>query len=256
MRWCGVILAAAMAAAGGTAFAAEYGTVKGQFVLDGPAPGLKPLVVKGDPTAKDPAVCAKDNVPDESLVVDPESHGIANIFVWLRKAPADIHPDLKESKDKVVKFDQRGCRFFPHAMVLRTDQTVAILSGDPIGHNTHVVSISNRGENQTIPGEDREGRVRWQFKLPERFVTNVKCDIHAWMTAWWLIIDHPYAAVTDKDGKFTIEKVPAGEHEFQIWQEKSGWVFGPKKRTIKVDVPANGTADLGTLKVPVAAFLK
>ena len=36
----------------------------------------------------------------------------------------------------------------------------------------------------------------------------VTCDFHPWMKVYWLILDHPYAALTDKDGRFHIENMP------------------------------------------------
>ena len=36
------------------------------------------------------------------------------------------------------------------------------------------------------------------------------------------MIDHPYAALTDKDGKFQIDNLPVGEHNFRIWHERLG----------------------------------
>jgi hypothetical protein len=143
-------------------------------------------------------------------------------------------------------------------MILRTDQTVAILSGDPISHNTHVNTINNAGQNQTIAAEDRTGQTRWSFPIPERYVTKVNCDIHGWMNAWWLIIDHPYAAVTDKTGHFTIEKVPAGPQQFIAWQEAEGWVFGKErsKRSRTIEVKPDQTNDIGIIKIPASAFEK
>jgi hypothetical protein len=167
--------------------------------------------------------------------------------------------ELKESKDKLVKFDQENCRFIPHALILRTDQSIAILSGDPISHNTHVYPIRQDGKNEAIAASDRNGNVKWQFSIPEKMPTTVKCDIHNWMEARWLIIDHPYAAITDKEGRFKIENVPAGEHNFMIWHERSGWVFGGSKRSIPVTVEAGKTTQLGnaaTISVPVANFTK
>jgi hypothetical protein len=243
----------------GRAIAADTGTVVGQFVLEGEIPKLPPLVKQGDTAVKNPEVCAKQNVPDESLVVDEASKGIANIFVYLQKAPSGMPAELKESKDKLVKFDQENCRFSPHALILRTDQSIAILSGDPISHNTHVYPIRQDGKNEAIAASDRVGNVKWQFAVPEKMPTTVKCDIHNWMEARWLIIDHPYAAITDKEGRFKIENVPAGEHNFMIWHERSGWVFGGGKRSVPVTVEAGKTTQLGnaaTISVPVANFTK
>jgi hypothetical protein len=239
--------------------AADTGTLSGQFVLEGEAPKLAPLVKAGDTNVKNPEVCAKQTVPDESLVVDESTKGIANIFVYLQKAPADMPADLKESKDKIVKFDQKGCRFIPHAMILRTDQSVEILSDDPISHNTHVNPIRQDGKNEAISAGDRSGNVKWQFTVSERLPIKVNCDIHSWMSANWLIIDHPYAAITDKEGRFKIENVPAGEHKFLIWHERAGWVFGGSKRSIPVTIEAGKTTQLGnaaSISVPVANFEK
>jgi hypothetical protein len=244
---------------GSQALADGYGTVTGQFVLDGEIPTLKPLVAKGDTTVKNGEVCGKEGVADESLIVDPDTKGIANVFVYMPKAPKDIFPGLKESKEKVVKFDQQGCHFIPHALILRTDQSVAILSGDPILHNTDVVAVRNTGQNQTI-SMDRVGNTQWTFPQAERMPTMVKCDIHPWMRAWWLIIDHPYAAISGKDGKFTIEKVPAGTQEFTAWQDANDgrWVFGKTRatRVIKVNVVPNKTTSIGVIKIPVAELEK
>jgi len=249
----------ALALAASRANAADTGTLAGQFVLEGEAPKLAPLVKEGDTTVKNPEVCAKQNVPDESLVVDPSTKGIANVFVYLQKPPAGMPAELKESKDKIVKFDQKGCRFLPHSLILRTDQTVEILSDDPISHNTHVYPIRQDGKNEAIAANDRSGNVKWQFSLPEKMPTTVKCDIHTWMEARWLIIDHPYAAITDKEGRFKIENIPAGEHNFLIWHERAGWVFGGSKRSIPATIEAGKTTQLGnaaSISVPVANFEK
>ena len=88
----------------------------------------------------------------------------------------------------------------------------------------------------------------------------VKCDIHPWMRAWWLIVDHPYAAISGKDGKFTIEKVPAGTQEFTAWQDANDgrWVFGKTRatRVIKVKVEPDKTTSIGVIKIPAAELEK
>ena len=227
---------------------AKYGTLTGQFVLDGAVPSLKALVTKGDPAVRDAAICSADTVPDDSLVVNPTSKGIANIFVYIKKAK-DVHPSLKTPASPTVDFDQKGCRFFPHALFVRTNQTVKVLSDDAIAHNTHTFPLRNQAANTAIKPKERVG-VPYSNPITESLPMEVKCDFHPWMKAYWLVLDHPYAAVTDKDGKFTIENLPAGEHEFVVWQEKSGYV----ERKLKVDVKGGSTTNLGAVKVPVAKF--
>ena len=230
---------------------AQWGTVKGQIVFDGDLPKLKPLVTKGDSSAKDSAVCAAEEVPEEKLIVDPESKGIANVVVYLAKKPAKVHPDLVKSKDAEIKFDQKGCRFLPHVLVVRTDQKVRVLSDDSIAHNTHTNPIKNNQENFIVPPNDRAGVLMKPLTLVERVPVKVVCDIHPWMSAYWVVIDHPYAAVTDAKGNFEIPNLPVGSHEFTIWQESSGYL----DRKYVVDVKAGDNVQK-PLKYGAAQLLK
>jgi len=225
----------------------KYGIVTGQFILDGAIPDLPPIVKAGE-AVRDAAVCAKEEVPNEELVIDPKSKGIANIFVYIRK-PKNVPAEFKKSDKPYVEFDQKGCRFIPHALIVRTDQTVKVLSGDPVAHNTHTHPIRNQAVNTAIKPNDREGL---PFKKPiaESLPMRVTCDFHPWMKAYWLVLDHPYAAVTDEEGRFTIENLPPGEHEFVVWHERAGYVN--RKLTVKVE--AGKTTDLKTQSVPASKF--
>ena len=229
---------------------AQGGTVEGQVVFDGTPPQLAPKVKKGDPTAKDAQVCAADDVPDESLVVDPATKGIANVVVYLRKAPANIPADLKKSKEKEVVLDQKGCRYFPHVIALRTDQSLKCISSDAVAHNVHIKPLANDAKNFVVSPNDQQGTLVSLTKA-ETLPVNVNCDIHPFMQAYCVITDHPYVAVTDKEGKFKIEGLPPGEHSFTVWQEKSGYI----ERALKVTVKA-GTQTIPTIKAPAAKFDK
>jgi hypothetical protein len=47
-----------------------------------------------------------------------------------------------------------------------------------------------------------------------------KCDVHPWMFAWVTAVDHPYFAVTGKDGTFTIKDVPPGKYKIVALHRK------------------------------------
>jgi plastocyanin len=249
-RWLVVGLSVGVCASAAAPAHAQTGTIEGQFVLDGDVPNNPPKIKKGDPAAKDPAVCAVEDVPDESLVVDPASKGIANVIVFLRKAPANMPADLKASKEKEVVLDQKGCRFLPHVLAVRTDQTVKCINSDGAAHNVNIAPFINPPANFVVPANDQTGN-KVTMKSAESLPVGVKCDIHSWMNAFWVVTDHPYVAVTDAQGKFKIEGLPAGDHTFSVWQESAGWI----NRTYKVSVKAGANA-LPPVKVPVASFKK
>lgn len=228
----------------------DWGSIKGQIVADGAVASLKLLVTKGDAGAKDSSVCAAQDVPDESLVVDAKSGGIANVVIYLQKKPAKVHPDLEKSKEKEVLFDQKGCQFLPHVLLVRNDQQVRVKSDDAVAHNTHTYPLKNKQENFVVSPNDRTGVAVPSVTLAERLPAKVGCDIHPWMQAYWVILDHPYAAVTKADGTFEIKGLPVGDHVFTVWQEKVGYLDKMYKVTVKA-----GDNELKPVKVPAATLL-
>jgi hypothetical protein len=58
------------------------------------------------------------------------------------------------------------------------------------------------------------------------------------MGAWIIVSDHPYHAITDGDGNFTLDDIPPGTYTVQCWQELLG------EQTLEVDVEGGVTASL------------
>ena len=85
---------------------------------------------------------------------------------------------------------------------------------------------------------------------PEKIPVQYNCDIYPWMHGWILVSPHPYAAVSDASGNFTINGLPTGEWEFQVWHERVGslktadWPKGRFTLDIK-----HGKNNLGTIKL-------
>lgn len=249
MSWaCGLLLAAA--GSGTMVSAADWGSIEGQFVIDGTV-DVPPIHKKGDATVKDKEVCAAEDMPDESLVINKANGGIANIVIYLAKAPAAVHPDHKDAPKDAVTFDQKNCRYLPHLSLVRKGQPVKCVSSDGAAHNVHTLPVKNNAENFIVQPNDKTGR---EIKLTqtENLPLKVTCDIHAWMNAYWVVTDHPYAAITDADGKFKIENLPAGEHTFRVWQERVGYL----NREYKVTVAAGKSTPLAAVKVPADKLAK
>ena len=224
---------------------AQWGDLTGQFIFDGDIPAPD----EADST-KEP-LCAPKALTDE-LVINKDNKGIANIFVFIpAKEKPKVHPDLKASKDKDVVLDQKLCRFLPHAQVMRTDQILQVKSMDNFLHNTRPNPLKNDGVNFVVAANAREGYT-WKPKVAELNPTQIKCDLHSWMSNYVLVLDHPYAVVSDKDGKFKIEKLPVGELEFRFWHERPGHI----EKAVKIKIENGKTKDLGTLKVKAEKFAK
>lgn len=230
------------AGAGEATTAAGYGNLVGTVTYDGAPSPLAALVTAGSPV-KDAEVCSVVAVPDESLVVNPSNNGIANVVIFLEKRPANIKPELAKPPTEPVMFDQKGCRFLPHLVTVQVGQPLLVVSDDAIPHNTHTNPNRNDSFNKVITANERKG-VPCDYKKAETAPISVVCDYHAWMKAWHFPLDHPYVAVTDKDGKFKIEGLPAGTHSFNVWHERGKSQLLERKLQIKIEVDTDTPKNL------------
>ena len=221
--------------------AAQTGSVKGSFIYKGEPPTLEPLIIN-----KDQQACGK--AQPQKLLVDPATKGVANIFIWIARVnEKDIPSELKKPKEAEVVIDQKDCVFLPHCLIARAGQTLKMLNGDPVAHNVRATMLRNGAFNYTVAPNDREG-VESELKRGEILPQPVVCDIHPWMQAHVLVVDHPYAAVSNEKGEFTIEGLPPGKYDFKLWHETSGYVKHDDVEN--VEVKAGAPTDLGKLEIP------
>ena len=162
------------------AWAEETGTIKGQVLMDGPSPlaGAPPLLRKDDPVAQKTG-CNTADIPNRKLVVDAKSGGIANIVVYLRKAPVNTPANLKMPPAEPVVFDQKECQFLPRMLSVRVGQTVNCVSQDAVSHNVHTNGFSNPSENFLIPANSKVP-TPVKLKDAENLPMRVNCDLHGW----------------------------------------------------------------------------
>ena len=215
----------------------QYGSIEGRVVYNGEYPELEPLVRTGG-QIKDAEVCAAADIPDETLVVDRESKGVSNVFVWLnRKNDARVHPDLTKEPLNLPELNFQGCRIQPHALCAQTQTGMKVVSKDGLPHNPHDYPVRNSsgcvGLSPWSLG-DKESANFHRFRSAEPHPMKITCDYHPWMIGYVLVQDHPYMTVTDSQGRFRIDKIPHGEVKIQIWHELAG--FLERNRSVELNV--------------------
>ena len=185
------------------------GMILGRVVFDEDAPHREALLV-----SKDVDVCGKTEKLPESLLVGPDS-GIKNAVVFLHAVTGGTSL-VQPGSNPVI--DQTDCIYIPHVLLVPAGATVDIKNSDGILHNIHTYSEKNPAFNTAQPKFKRV--LSKTFSQPE--MIRVTCDVHDWMTAWIVVQDHPYYALTDDTGAFQLTDVPAGEYELKIWHEELG----------------------------------
>lgn len=185
----------------------DGGTITGTIKFAGTAPPRKELQV-----TKDKEVCGKEKHLSWDLIVGPNK-GIENTVVRL----IDVKKGKKWEIAKAT-IDQKGCVYLPHVAVAPAGGEVDILNSDGILHNIHTFSTANPAINKAQPKFKKV--LTEKFAKPE--VIKVTCDAHAWMLGWLAVSDHPYVAVTNDKGEFSLSNVPPGTYKLEVWQESLG----------------------------------
>jgi len=201
-----VILCAAFVACLAAAPAAGAAGIRGVVLFNG---AVEP---KKLPVTIDHYICGKEK-PAEDLVVSAQ-RGVRNAVVWLQTPPAGA---TWPSAPVKVDMDQKNCVFVPRVVLVPAGGTVEFLNSDRLLHNLHSASRENPTFNRTQP----KGRaIPIAFAKPE--IIRINCDLHSWMRAWVVVADHPFYALTNEAGEFSLPGVPPGKYTLQIWQESLG----------------------------------
>ena len=139
---------------------------------------------------------------------------LANVFVRLQ----GTFPETPIPEEPVV-IDQVDCIFTPRLVGARAGQLVQIKNSDPLLHN---VNTQTSTTNRFNVGQPVQGMVHEVRLAEEDGVLRIRCDLHRWMTEYIGVVPHPFFAVTDISGVFTIDDVPAGTHSIEVWHEEYG----------------------------------
>jgi hypothetical protein len=188
------------------------GTIRGQVVLQGTRPSPQFL-----PVHKNREVCG-EQVPDESLQVGPHSE-VKNVAVVLEGIRAG-----KPKPSSLAVLDNARCAFVPRVQTLTVGQELELRNSDPILHTVHARQ-RYRGTLFNV-GLPVWRRVQQTLLTPGLMV--IDCDVlHTWMRAYIIVTEHPYATVTDAEGRFTLDHVPPGIYTLHLWHERLGTQESP-----------------------------
>jgi hypothetical protein len=203
------------------------GTIKGRITFTGKEPGNRVIRMGMDPMCA-AANAGKRTVNEVYLVGDNNTLG--NVFVKLEGTfPATPIPA------QPVEIDQMACFYKPRVVGARVGQTLRVRNGDNLLHNVHSDSTKGNAFNfaEPVKGMQRD------ITLKDEEMLRIGCDVHRWMTAWVGIVSHPYFAVSDGSGMFTIANVPPGKRTITAWHES----FGTLTKSVEVKAGQAATVD-------------
>jgi hypothetical protein len=180
----------------------DGGALTGTVKFVGAPPTLDPI-----PVNKNRDVCGETK-PSESLVLGPD-HGVKGGVVMI----AGVTRGKRAGGDVIL--DNHKCLFVAHVTAVGPGVRVHVKNSDPVLHNTHGFLSRTTVFNLALPNKDQVIDITRRLSKPG--VVRVLCDAHTHMSAWILVHDNPYVAVTDMHGAFRITDVPPGTYRVTLW---------------------------------------
>jgi plastocyanin len=133
-----------------------------------------------------------------------------------------------------VVLDQINLVFVPHVLPVLAGTTVAFPNNDTVRHNVFSPSPAKRFNLGTYAQ-----KVTKHVVFDQPGVVALLCNVHAEMSAYVVVTETPYFAVTNAAGEYTIPNVPPGSYVLKAWHESSR----PKEQKIEVKDGPPGKAD-------------
>jgi plastocyanin len=129
--------------------------------------------------------------------------------------------------------DQINLKFIPHVLPILVGTRVAFPNSDAIRHNVFSPTANSKFNLGTYPRGSTMYRV---FDKPG--AVTLLCNVHAEMSAYVVVLETPYFAVTDKTGGFTLRDVPPGKYVLKTWHAKA------KPATMEIEVSESGIRNI------------
>lgn len=187
------------------------GGVKGKITVSGAAAKGDAVKMNADPKCNE-----QHKSGFNFAAVEAGGKGeLANVFVYVKKG-LEGKKFTAPAEPKAI-LDQKGCWYYPRVSGIMVGQKMEILNSDPTMHNVNAQPEFNAAMPAAVK------KLEKTFKKP-KVMFKIKCNVHPWMTTYVGVLEHPYYAVSGKDGSFEIKGLPAGKYTLEAWHEKLGAV--------------------------------
>ena len=174
---------------------------------------------------------------DGSIAGSVKAAGLASnadAVVWIQQAPGAAKPP------QPVTMDQKKMQFIPHVLPVVLGTTVRFLNSDPTAHNVFSPDYEKYNLGTWPQDQSKDHAFATCAKFP--CVYTQLCRVHPEMEGFVVVLANPYFAVSDKEGKFEIKGVPAGQYTVAVWHPKLK--AQPKPVTVEAGKPATVAFDL------------
>jgi plastocyanin len=180
-----------------------------------------------------------------TTLTDADGHPLAEGFVYA--VPAQ--PLASTNQLKTAKFDQVDKEFVPRISVIQQGTSVEFPNSDNIRHQVYSFSPAN-----TFQLKLYSGRPSAPVAFDKPGLVVLGCNIHDHMVAWVLVVDTPWFARSDAQGRVSLRDLPAGKYELLAWHPTAGEPRSAGSITLTERESLTRSIQLNTSSAALAAF--
>src|SRR5437667_92400 len=145
-----------------------------------------------------------------------------------------------------VVLEVRDAVLQPHVQVARRGATLVLRNADPTLHVVRVEALNatNTGARLLTQAMPYAGFQK-AFALDgfrDTTLLRVTGGNGEEMSAYIAVLPHPWAALTDENGRFVLNGVPAGTYKLYVWHETLGTLVREVKVPATVDLEFTSTS--------------
>lgn len=163
------------------------------------------------------------------------------MVVFVETVPA---AKIKSSK-QIARLSQRGQKFRPTVLPVVQHSQIDMTNDDFVVHNIYSNSETKRFNLEEQTAWQEGAKQPSPSDLPNPVLTfekpgmvDLHCNIHPKMAGMVLVLQNPFFAKPDEEGKFQIANVPAGTYTVKLYEMdqpmKSATVTVKAKGSVKV----------------------
>jgi plastocyanin len=220
------------------------GAIQGQVTFSGSPPEPRVFEVE-----KNPEFCGKERRLQK---VEAHNGSLAGAVLILKgvetgkpfptrtyngQTPGEGKFHYKGGKSLGLQIKTKGCNFGPFTGVIAADEVVEFENQDKIKHTLHTfAALDEKGvilrtvHNQDLHPENRIERTFSSSEFRGGHLVRIICNRHDFMQNWLYVVDHPYFAISDKQGRFSITDIPPGTYTLLAWHP----VLGEQRQEVQI----------------------
>jgi len=147
--------------------------------------------------------------PLEVQVLNADGQAVGGFVVYLQ---ARNTPSATEAPQSGPTIKQEDKTFSPYITVMQKGSDILFTNLDDITH--HIYSVAG---SSSFSFKLRLGATKSDLDISQTGVFGMGCNLHDWMTGYLLVVDTPYFAMTDSDGKTTLQVDSPGQYRVIAW---------------------------------------